>query len=1092
MLYILDRNEQVVGLLQSNSDRNKNIYYDDVLTEILSSGADTFTFTSIPDKETSEKLTVGNYIAFKKDNKFKLLQIIEVNENKEDVLTKEVYCEGAGLELINTVYSGSKMDAVNVERFLKNILQDTNWKVGHVSSNLTKTLSLDVKEKEVYSIIQEHLYDFEAEIDFRVEIKGNRIVGRYIDVYSKRGRNNGRRLEINRDIKGITRKVSLANYATKLIGEGKNGLNFRDISMTGAIEKPLGQNFVTNDEAYSRINNKGKHITRKFTYDTEDAYELLRQTHKALKEYSEPKVTYEVDVDILDFDDIEIGDYVSISDLSFTPPLLVTARISELETSKTNKYSNKAVLSNFNEVRSGISSIFPILGEDIVSGSIGEEQMNPDYVDSIISDSVDASMVKTEILLADKANISDLNATNATIENLTADFAEIDELLAGNITAENIKADSITSDHIQANTIDARHINANSINSDHIQANTITSGHIQTGTITAGSGIIADGAIGDALIANVNAGKIKAGQLDTSLVTIQSNSGNMIMSDNTIQIKDKSGKARVQIGKDASSDYNMYVWDSEGQVMFDASGITDKGINRPIIRDDMISDTAHINGKKIDIESVITKINDSETLIKTSKLAFDDDGQSFNVAFKELKDTVDDVDKDFTNFKNTEFSVEQGRINSLIQDTTIEKDGETYKIKDMYSKLEQTTTGLSSTVSKKVDKTSIISTINQSAEAVTINASKINLTGLVTIESLKGNGTTTINGSNITTGTLDASKVTVTNLNASNIKSGKLSANYIDATNLSVKGELLSGQINGIGGMKFADGAVISSCESGVSGYKGIQISAPVIKLGDKVEINRPTIFYDVTGKNNSSSKTTTWTMSSSGALTCASASLRGTLNVKNGVIYGMNNLALARGSIYIPSFGTSYTYDFIRGGNSSIAFADSGPIHFIYNGSKSSFIAGGTVYLPHAGNVNCDHFRLGSGIMASPSSGSFHFLTASGGTSPLYAGVLYSATTLSLKEPMVMSNNSVFDKINSIDVIETKNGLRLHNPISNIDTIDESPEVVKTVYNEEKDEIKTSIDYTSAISTLWKAVQELKQENDELKEIIKDIHSKL
>lgn len=1124
MLYILDRNEQVVGLLQSNSDRNKNIYYDDVLTEILSSGADTFTFTSIPDRDTSKKLTVGNYIAFKKGNKFKLLQIIEVNESKEDVLTKEIYCEGAGLELINTVYSGSKMDSVNIKRFLINILQDTNWNVGYVDSNLTKTLSLDVEEKEVYSIIQEYLYDFEAEIDFRVEIKGNRIVGRYIDVYSKRGRNNGRRLEINRDIKSISRKVSLVNYATKLIGEGKNGLNFRDISMSGEINKPLGQNFVVNEEAYSRINNKGKHITRKFTYDTEDAYELLRQTYKALKEYSEPKVTYEVDADILNFDDIEIGDYVSISDLSFTPPLLVTARISELETSKTNKYANKAVLSNFNEVRSGISSIFPILGEDIVSGSIGEDQMNPDYVDSIISDSVNASMVKTEILLADKANISDLNATNATVENLTADFAEIDELLAGNITAENIKADSITSDHIQANTIDtkhlkadiidaehinansitsnhiqsntidARHINANSINSDHIQANTITSGHIQTGTITAGSGIIADGAIGDALIANVNAGKIKAGQLDTSLVTIQSNSGNMIMSDNTIQIKDKSGKARVQIGKDASSDYNMYVWDSEGQVMFDASGITDKGINRPIIRDDMISDTAHINGKKIDIESVITKINDSETLIKTSKLAFDDDGQSFNVAFKELKDTVDDVDKDFTNFKNTEFSVEQGRINSLIQDTTIEKDGETYKIKDMYSKLEQTTTGLSSTVSKKVDKTSIISTINQSAEAVTINASKINLTGLVTIESLKGNGTTTINGSNITTGTLDASKVTVTNLNASNIKSGKLSANYIDATNLSVKGELLSGQINGIGGMKFADGAVISSCESGVAGYKGIQISAPVIKLGDKVEINRPTIFYDVTGKNDSSSKTTTWTMSSSGGLNCSTinttgtTTVGGTLNVRNNMINGMNNLQMGRGSVNIPIFGTNYTYDYIKGGRGTIAFADSGPIHFLYNGTRSSFVAGGTVYLPHAGNVNCDHFRLGSGIMACPSSGSFHFLTANGNTSPLYAGTLYSADVLALNEPMVMSNNSVFDKINSIDVIETKNGLRLHNPISNINAIDESPEVVKTVYNEEKDEIKTSIDYTSAISTLWKAVQELKQENNELKEIIKSL----
>lgn len=1850
MLYILDRNEQVVGLLQSNSDRNKNIYYDDVLTEMLSSGADTFTFTSIPDRDTSKKLTVGNYIAFKKGNKFKLLQIIEVNESKEDVLTKEIYCEGAGLELINTVYSGSKMDSVNIKRFLINILQDTNWNVGYVDSNLTKTLSLDVEEKEVYSIIQEYLYDFEAEIDFRVEIKGNRIVGRYIDVYSKRGRNNGRRLEINRDIKSISRKVSLVNYATKLIGEGKNGLNFRDISMSGEINKPLGQNFVVNEEAYSRINNKGKHITRKFTYDTEDAYELLRQTHKALKEYSEPKVTYEVDADILNFDDIEIGDYVSISDLSFTPPLLVTARISELETSKTNKYANKAILSNFNEVRSGISSIFPILGEDIVSGSISGEQMNPDYVDSIISDSVNASMVKTEILLADKANISDLNATNATIENLTADFAEIDELLAGNITAENIKADSITSDHIQANTIDtkhlkadsidankikadsieskhiqsntidtnhlkadiidaehinansitsnhiqsntidARHINSNSINADHIQANTITSGHIQTGSITAGSGIIADGAIGNAQISQIDAGKIEAGTIDTSKVTIQGANGHLRLKGNRMQVFQGTGnqaKERVSVG-DVNGDgsvYGLRVRGADGQtILLDENGVKSEGITDGSITNDKISDDANIDGAKLNINSVVSKINEDGTeTIQGTKIEVD--GTTLNTKLSTItnKQTEDSeritqaqsqitantnaiklkVDeqtyttdkKDMTSKleKNTsEISTMKGQIALKVEQTDIENakselegtmdskieglqvggrnlirkanviqnnstatfnestktwtikasagaggtwgcglvlssknilvpygksyvlsfeikvprncrwnvdinnyaligsswagnDNDntskrtssstnltanqwikcwvkwentntnnttkvdlydnsnfgvvmqnetsdmTYEIRNiqgelgnmpteytpapedvdgainsvdskvdtlrteynstkskvatietdlsgitsrvssvetatttitdlakamaggkilytdpMFKKgnngisvynnsnngtvvvnrigkiagcptssthcLEVKTTGAASpyfggfyfgtparanqilitriiakiptgrniswhsnatgngssqkwltstagtgkweeyicqvkcgtdgsfsstnffaikdgstpttsnplvwhiayatviditdsdesvndlttrmsTAESKLTKDSLTTTIgnhyttstdvngivdkkgyattsqvqqtvnglevkvqqsggynllyngnfkrsfekwtntratiannlscpqNQTGillsgaltttkhcvqsvnmetlkpftvsfwqytssagsdgttnpyrasqititysdntktyhststqtvfdtwelrsitikptkrvtnvsvelwnrdttksvyytnvmleygsiytewspnpneiydgittidkDGVTVNASnvksktnmsangfkitktdtnedvfKVNadgtlyMKGSVTVTS--GNakdmvdrvagwtysGTTEINGGNIrtgtlsaskiTAGTLDASKVTVTNLNASNIKSGKLSANYIDATNLSVKGELLSGQINGVGGMKFADGAVISSCESGVAGYKGIQISAPVIKLGDKVEISRPTIFYDVTGKNNSSSKTTTWTMSSSGALTCTSASISGTttvggtLNVRNNMINGMNNLQMGRGSVYIPIFGSSSSFDYIKGGRSTIAFADTGPIHFLYNGSKSSFIAGGTVFLPHAGNVNCDHFRLGAGIMACPSSGSFHFLTANGNTSPLYAGRLYSADVLYLNEPMVISNNSVFDKINSVNVIETKNGLNLHNPISTTNDIDESPDVVKTVYNEEKDEIETTIDYTSAIATLWKAVQELKQENNELKEIIKSL----
>ena len=345
--------------------------------------------------------------------------------------------------------------------------------------------------------------------------------------------------------------------------------------------------------------------------------------------------------------------------------------------------------------------------------------------------------------------------------------------------------------------------------------------------------------------------------------------------------------------------------------------------------------------------------------------------------------------------------------------------------------------------------------VNQKYTELKQTVDGFNFTGLVRFEDLSKLGGTVINGGNI------------------------------DTTNLRVRGELISGQINGVGGIRFADGAIIASYDSHVTGYKGISVSAPDVKLGDKVNIYHPTMYYDVIGKNNTNSSTTTWTMSSAGALTCASASLSKTLNV-NGVIYGMNNLALARGSIYIPSFGASYTYDFIRGGNSSIAFADSGPIHFIYNGSKSSFIAGGTVYLPHAGNVNCDHFRLGAGIMASPSSGSFHFLTANGATSPLYAGVLYSASRMSLDEPMVVSDNSVFDKINSVDVIETKDGLRLYNPISTTKAIDKSTEVVKTEYDEDKNEINTSIDYTSAISTLWKAVQELKQENEELKKIIK------
>lgn len=162
-----------------------------------------------------------------------------------------------------------------------------------------------------------------------------------------------------------------------------------------------------------------------------------------------------------------------------------------------------------------------------------------------------------KVLLANTATIENLTATNTRIGTLETDTAKINTLLVHNLTAVNMQA----------------------------------------GFITAESGLIANGAIGDAMIANVSAGKINTGILNTSLVTIQSKSGNMFMSDNTIQIKD-SNRVRVQIGKDASSDYNMYVWDVSGNLMFDATGLKANGIKDKIIRDDMVSDTANIDAKK--------------------------------------------------------------------------------------------------------------------------------------------------------------------------------------------------------------------------------------------------------------------------------------------------------------------------------------------------------------------------------------------------------------------------------------------------------------------------------------------------------------
>ena len=90
---------------------------------------------------------------------------------------------------------------------------------------------------------------------------------------------------------------------------------------------------------------------------------------------------------------------------------------------------------------------------------------------------------------------------------------------------------------------------------------------------------------------------------------------------------------------------------------------------------------------------------------------------------------------------------------------------------------------INQTVSQKVGKNEIVSSINQTSETIKINASKINLTGYVTFSELEVAGMTTINGSNITTGTINADLINTGTLSANRISGGSITASSINLGN---------------------------------------------------------------------------------------------------------------------------------------------------------------------------------------------------------------------------------------------------------------------------------------------------------------------
>ena len=152
--------------------------------------------------------------------------------------------------------------------------------------------------------------------------------------------------------------------------------------------------------------------------------------------------------------------------------------------------------------------------------------------------------------------------------------------------------------------------------------------------------VLGEAQIKSAMIDSLDASKITALDINTTNVLVHSEDGKSQWKDNTIQISD-SNRVRVQIGKDANSDYNMYIWDKSGNLMFDAIGLTDKGIQRQVIRDDMVKDNADIAASKLNIESLFNVINnDGSHTLNSTKIYVDSEQQTLDSVFKSIQTTV--------------------------------------------------------------------------------------------------------------------------------------------------------------------------------------------------------------------------------------------------------------------------------------------------------------------------------------------------------------------------------------------------------------------------------------------------------------------
>ena len=323
------------------------------------------------------------------------------------------------------------------------------------------------------------------------------------------------------------------------------------------------------------------------------------------------------------------------------------AKVTELDAVKGNFDTLKTNLASVEELVTKKASIDDL---NVVSANIDTINGNLANLKKVIATKVDADYVQTEIVKANKVITNEIDSINATIKNLDAKYATIEQLNVAKANLEDLIAKKATIKDLNVAKASIGVLDGQLANINSILAGNVGTGLLQTIHLTASNVVMDDAIIKSANIKDLDVSKLNAGAISTNKFTIKSDDGGIQIVGSTQQFSDKNGKVRLQVGKDAKGNFNFIVFGEDGSTaIYDQNGITKKAVPDGLIVDQMVAGNANISGSKLDINSVIDKINeDGSPTIKSSKIWVDEENQSLGASFNQVTTKVNETVKGYT------------------------------------------------------------------------------------------------------------------------------------------------------------------------------------------------------------------------------------------------------------------------------------------------------------------------------------------------------------------------------------------------------------------------------------------------------------
>ncbi|PFC04523.1 hypothetical protein CN988_07330 [Bacillus thuringiensis] len=350
ILHVVDfKTSQIVSTIQPKD------YWDDKRHWEIKNNIDTLEFKVFDNTDHAVTLMQQNLVLKEvRDGRIVPYVITEAEKDSDD-RSVIAYASGEWIQLAKAgIINPQKIVGKTVNEFIDIALVGTKWKRGKTEYAGFHTMTID-EFIDPLEFLKDIASLFDLEIQYRAEVVGSQIVGRYVDMVKKRGRDTGKEVTLGKDLMGIKRIENSQNICTALLGfVKKEGGDFITISSINN-----GIPYLVDNDAFQRWNERGQHKFGFYTPETEQditPQRLMTLMKTEIKKRVNTSVSYEVNAQSigrvfgLAHELINEGDTIRIKDTGFTPKLYLEARAIAGDESFTDPSQDKYVFGDYREI----------------------------------------------------------------------------------------------------------------------------------------------------------------------------------------------------------------------------------------------------------------------------------------------------------------------------------------------------------------------------------------------------------------------------------------------------------------------------------------------------------------------------------------------------------------------------------------------------------------------------------------------------------------------------------------------------------------------------------------------------------------------